>query len=68
MPQHLEVELNEMDIDSLSKDEIKLLDDLSDKVRKGEGIGMQEAMLVISYQEAKKAKRKQMPWWKRWMA
>lgn len=52
-----------MDIKKLSKDEIKLLELWSDKVRKGIPISFKRAVLVIKYQEELKKNKK---WWQFW--
>lgn len=38
---------------------------ISDKIRRGEPVGIFEAMAAIDYQEQWKAYRKQQVWWRR---
>jgi hypothetical protein len=43
------------------------LEALSDRVRRGQPIGLGEAIEVIAYQEAIKARRKRRSWWARFI-
>ncbi len=52
-----------MNIKELTKKEIRILEVLSDNVRKGIPVGFMEALAVINYQEDLKSAKK---WWEFW--
>ncbi len=45
-----------MDINQLSPEQVDALEEASDKVRRGEPISMNLALLVIQYQDAKRSR------------